>query len=113
MGGKEGTDYPETIKKRNGTQVPFDAQKIRDAVRKANEAAQVEAISPMQFHDLIEEIIAAIPRDSIPEVEQVQDIVEEKLIAGAQVGSRSGKDLPGTYLQQRGGRRHEAGERQY
>ena len=82
MGGKEGTDYPETIKKRNGTQVPFDAQKIRDAVRKANEAAQVEAISPMQFHDLIEEIIAAIPRDSIPEVEQVQDIVEEKLIAG-------------------------------
>ena len=79
MGGKEGTDYPETIKKRNGTQVPFDAQKIRDAVRKANEAAQVEAISPMQFHDLIEEIIAAIPRDSIPEVEQVQDIVEEKM----------------------------------
>ena len=52
MGGKEGTDYPETIKKRNGTQVPFDAQKIRDAVRKANEAAQVEAISPKQFHEL-------------------------------------------------------------
>ncbi|MCI8599533.1 MAG: anaerobic ribonucleoside triphosphate reductase [Lachnospiraceae bacterium] len=70
------------IKKRNGTPVPFDAGKIRDAIRKANEAAQVEAISPLQFNDLVEEIIRAIPGDKTPHVEQVQDIVEEKLIKG-------------------------------
>ena len=37
---------PEMIKKRNGTPVPFDVKKIRDAIRKANEAARVEAIAP-------------------------------------------------------------------
>lgn len=74
--------YPEMIQKRNGKQVAFDVQKIRDAVRKANEAAQVEAISPRQFDELINEIAAAIPGEQIPGVEQVQDIVEEKLIQG-------------------------------
>ena len=74
--------WPEVIKKRNGEPVPFDAQKIRDAIRKANEAAQVEAISPMQFQQLVDEVIEAIPKGKIPHVEQVQDIVEEKLIAG-------------------------------
>ena len=74
--------YPEIIKKRNGAPVPFDAQKIKDAIRKANEAAQVEAISPLQFNDLVESIITAIPKDRTPHVEQVQDIVEEKLIEG-------------------------------
>ena len=74
--------YPEIIRKRNGTPVPFDAEKIRNAIRKANIAAQVEAISPLQFQELVDEVIRAIPKDSVPEVEQVQDIVEEKLIAG-------------------------------
>ena len=73
---------PEIIKKRNGAPVPFDAQKIRDAVQKANVAAQVEAISPLQFDLLIREIVAAIPTGEVPTVEQVQDIVEEKLIEG-------------------------------
>ncbi len=40
---------PELIRKRNGTPVPFDVKKIRDAIRKANEAARVEAIAPYQF----------------------------------------------------------------
>ena len=74
--------YPELIRKRNGVPVPFDAEKIRNAIRKANIAAQVEAISPLQFQQLVEEVLREIPKDSIPEVEQVQDIVEEKLIAG-------------------------------
>ncbi len=82
MEGKKFRAYPEIIKKRNGTPVPFDAQKIRDAIRKANDAAQVEAISPMQFNELVEEIIQAIPENETPHVEQVQDIVEEKLIKG-------------------------------
>ena len=43
---------PETIKKRNGTPVPFDVNKIRSAIHKANEAAQIEAIAPVQFEKL-------------------------------------------------------------
>ena len=57
MSNLKSTVYPDVIRKRNGTTVPFDAQKIHDAIRKANEAAQVEAISPLQFHDLVDDII--------------------------------------------------------
>ena len=39
---------PETIKKRNGTPVPFDIKKISSAIHKANDAAMVEAISPLE-----------------------------------------------------------------
>lgn len=72
---------PEIIKKRNGTPVPFDVKKIRAAIRKANDAAQVEAIAPYQFEKLVEEVVAAIPAEQIPNVEQIQDLVEETLIA--------------------------------
>ena len=81
MSNLKSTVYPDVIRKRNGTTVPFDAQKIHDAIRKANEAAQVEAISPLQFHDLVDDIIRSLPDGEIPHVEQIQDIVEEKLIA--------------------------------
>ena len=46
--------YPEIIKKRNGSPVAFDVKKIRAAIRKANDAAQVEAIAPYQFEKLVE-----------------------------------------------------------
>lgn len=82
MSNQEMGMCPETIKKRDGKPVPFDARKIRDAVQKANVAAQVEAISPLQFDQLIVSIVDAIPRGETPSVEQVQDIVEEKLIEG-------------------------------
>lgn len=36
---------PEIIRKRNGMPAPFDVKKIRDAIRKANDAARVEALS--------------------------------------------------------------------
>ena len=72
---------PEMIKKRNGSPVPFDVTKIRAAIRKANDAAQVEAIAPYQFEKLVEEVIKKIPEDQIPTVEQIQDLVEETLIA--------------------------------
>lgn len=72
---------PEIIKKRNGSPVPFDVKKIRAAIRKANDAAQVEAIAPYQFEKLVEEVVAAIPADQVPNVEQIQDLVEETLIA--------------------------------
>ena len=52
--------YPELIKKRNGSPVPFDVTKIRAAIRKANDAAQVEAIAPYQFEKLVEEVVHKI-----------------------------------------------------
>ena len=52
---------PETIKKRNGTPVPFDVNKIRSAIHKANEAAQIEAIAPVQFEKLVDEVVESIP----------------------------------------------------
>ena len=71
---------PETIKKRNGTPVPFDINKINSAIHKANDAAMVEAISPLEFEKLVTEIVESIPHGQIPNVEQIQDLVEEKLI---------------------------------
>lgn len=71
---------PEMIKKRNGVPVPFDVKKIRDAIRKANEAARVEAIAPYQFEKLVDAVVDAIPDGTTPNVEQIQDLVEEKLI---------------------------------
>ena len=71
---------PETIKKRNGTSVPFDINKISSAIHKANDAAMVEAISPLEFEKLVTEIVESIPHGQIPNVEQIQDLVEEKLI---------------------------------
>ena len=73
--------HPELISKRNGAPVPFDITKIRVAIRKANDAAQVEAIAPYQFEKLVEEVIEAIPQGQTPNVEQIQDLVEERLIA--------------------------------
>ena len=102
---------PETIKKRNGTPVPFDIKKISSAIHKANDAAMVEAISPLEFEKLVTEIVESIPHGQIPNVEQIQDLVEEKLIEHGYAkrayqsqknGSRSGKYLPGTYIYQRG-----------
>ncbi|MBQ5675343.1 MAG: anaerobic ribonucleoside triphosphate reductase, partial [Lachnospiraceae bacterium] len=75
------TNCPDIIKKRNGSPVPFDVTKIRAAIRKANDAAQVEAIAPYQFEKLVEEVINKIPEGKVPNVEQVQDLVEETLIA--------------------------------
>lgn len=71
---------PERIRKRDGTPVLFDVKKIRDAIRKANEAARVEAIAPYQFEKLVDAVVDAIPDGETPNVEQVQDLVEEKLI---------------------------------
>ncbi|MDO4261359.1 MAG: anaerobic ribonucleoside triphosphate reductase [Eubacteriales bacterium] len=68
------------IKKRNGAPVPFDVKKIREAIRKANDAAMVEAIAPFQFEKLVDEVVEAIPAGQTPNVEQIQDLVEEKLI---------------------------------
>ncbi len=71
---------PVSIRKRSGTIVPFDGNKIREAIRKANVAAQNEALPEAALEELTRRVTAAIPEGQIPSVEQVQDLVEEALI---------------------------------
>ena len=70
------------IRKRNGNIVSFDKQKIVRAIRKAGEAtgefeADVAEVLTARVVNLAAQIIDA----AIPEVERIQDIVEEVLLA--------------------------------
>lgn len=68
------------IRKRSGEIVPFDALKIRLAIMKAAEAVDPSGVSDTELDTLTEKVILAIPSTGIPTVEEVQDLVEEKLI---------------------------------
>ena len=74
-------DNPEFIVKRSGQTVKFNAAKIRDAIRKAGNAVSDEEITEEKVLSLTNQVLAKIPPHTIPTVEQVQDIVEEVLIA--------------------------------
>ncbi|MBI3334909.1 MAG: hypothetical protein HY001_00215 [Candidatus Portnoybacteria bacterium] len=73
-----------TIKKRDGSIVPFDARRITIAVSKAmiaaneGEGKDAEFISKKVLDALLK--VRAKKRDFTPSVEQVQDMVEEQLI---------------------------------
>ncbi|QEY35316.1 anaerobic ribonucleoside triphosphate reductase [Caproiciproducens galactitolivorans] len=69
------------IKKRNGVVVPFDKQKIRNAIYKANQAVKEEPMSDELLNELTDKVSAVFPDGTVPTVEQVQDAVEEALIA--------------------------------
>jgi anaerobic ribonucleoside-triphosphate reductase len=68
------------IKKRNGEIVDFDARKIKEAMHKANIAVADEKIPVKTLKELTERVVNAIPADTVPTVEQIQDMVEETLI---------------------------------
>ena len=70
------------IVKRNGEKVSFDAKKIRNAIFKANIRIVAERMSDADLDSLTAQVIAEFDggRD-VPTVEQIQDVVEEKLIA--------------------------------
>ncbi len=71
----------ETIIKRNGEKVPFDSQKIRNAIFKANIRIAKEKMTEDDLDTLTKKVIARFARrKSIPTVEQIQDVVEEELI---------------------------------
>ncbi len=70
------------IKKRTGGIVKFNAQKIADAIRKANMESIDETFSNEQLKDLTQKVIHGLKRSKIPGVEQIQDMVEKTLIAG-------------------------------
>ncbi len=77
---RQGWAGPVSIRKRSGDIAPFDSNKIREAIRKANVAVQNEALPPAALDELTRRATRAIPQGRVPSVEQVQDLVEETLI---------------------------------
>lgn len=70
------------IKKRNGAVAPFDAEKIRNAIFKANNAVKDEKMTGAALDELTDQVSGAFRGRRIPTVEDVQDKVEEQLIRG-------------------------------
>ncbi len=70
----------ETIRKRNGVVVPFDPSKIRNAIEKANHTVPDENMTPATLAYLTEQVCTCLT-GQVPTVEEVQDRVEEQLIA--------------------------------
>ena len=70
-----------SIKKRNGVIVAFDAGKIRNAIFRANIRIADEKISEKALDSLTRQVVSCFHGPDVPTVEQVQDAVEEKLIA--------------------------------
>lgn len=68
------------IKKRNGTVVLFNSQKIKNAIYKANKAVQAESLGEKQLEELTDRIANNFGEGTLPTVEEVQDMVEETLI---------------------------------
>lgn len=75
------SESPEYIIKRSGQKVTFNAAKIREAIRKAGNAVEDEELTQDKIVNLTNQVLDKIPSNSVPSVEQVQDIVEEVLIA--------------------------------
>lgn len=70
------------IKKRDGRLVSFDAEKIRNAIKKAFIAQGIlnESLCTELTHQVVELIIEKFGAERIPTVEEVQDLVETVLI---------------------------------
>ncbi len=72
----------KSIIKRSGEKVKFDASKIRSAIFKANVRNAMEKFSDEELDRLTNAVVAKIEKmDKTPTVEQIQDMVEEELIA--------------------------------
>ncbi len=75
------------IKKRDGRVVPFDEKKILNAILKAmRSVGEVEEEKAMSMADQVTLILEKrFDGHTTPEVEEIQDIVEEVLIKNRQV----------------------------
>ena len=70
------------IRKRNGSIVDFDQQKIVRAIQKAGEATgEFQEDTAELLANRVLNLAAQIINTEIPEVERIQDIVEEVLLA--------------------------------
>lgn len=71
---------PDSILKRDGSLMPFDRYKIREAMRKATLAVPSETMTDAELDRLTAQVVGHLDPDRTPGVEQVQDIVEEVLM---------------------------------
>ncbi|MCC7543315.1 ribonucleoside-diphosphate reductase subunit alpha [bacterium] len=72
----------EQIKKRNGSVVPFDKQRIADAILRASLSVdgEIDVEQTLALADTVTENLAAIFDDRMPDVETIQDLVERELM---------------------------------
>jgi ribonucleoside-diphosphate reductase alpha chain len=70
------------IKKRNGSTVPFDKQRIADAILKASLSVdgEIELERIVELTDAVVDNLAALHIDTTPDVESIQDLVEQELM---------------------------------
>lgn len=71
----------QSIRKRTGDIVAFNATKIADAIRKANLESTDETMDAGTLRQLTAQVVSHFAAPDIPTVEQIQDIVEKTLIA--------------------------------
>lgn len=71
---------PKQVIKRDGTLVPFDYFKIRQAIAKANANVPSETLSDADLDRLTAEVVASLDKNKNPGVEEIQDIVELTLM---------------------------------
>ena len=73
------TQHIDTVVKRDGRQVPFDPQRIADAIKKSMKAAGILDQQAMDYCDQAAKEIASLRVQKLT-VDQIQDLVEEKLM---------------------------------
>ncbi len=73
---------PTVIRKRDGSLLPFDSDKIRSAIQRAGQATGEYSV--VEAARLAKQVVKVIAHrhfpDGIPDIERVQDIVEQTLI---------------------------------
>ena len=74
---------PVQIRRRDGSQTPFDSDRILSAIQRAGEAAGEFAVDEARL--LTSQVIKVLSHgqfaEGVPDIERVQDIVEQTLIA--------------------------------
>lgn len=76
------TDLPRAIIKRSGSQAPFDSTKIRSAIARAGQATgEFGELEAALLTSQSIKVIAHRFAGTVPQIEQVQDIVEQVLIS--------------------------------
>jgi len=79
LGTLRPLDGPKLIIKRDGSPMPFDAYKIRNAIAKANAMIPSETMSEQELDEVTVMVVRSLPADGQPGVEHIQDRVEEAL----------------------------------
>ncbi len=72
---------PRNIIKRDGSLMPFDAHKIRQAMASANNCVPSETLTSEELDQITGNVIQMLDYRQDPDVETVQDCVEEALMA--------------------------------